>query len=376
MTTFPNLLNSRRISIPRWSLEEICHRGPKTLPQAKTLKAEFALNQDLTIMFTSGSTDVLKAVLHTFGNHYYSAKGSNENIPVESSDRWFLTLPLYHVGGLSILFRVLLGRGTIVIQDPEEDIVQSIKTYGITHVSLVATHLYRLLQNKAAKTVLRGLKAILLGGSAIGDSLAREALRNRWPVCFSYGLTEMSSRVATTHFSDRTYPTRQGKILNYRQVRISDEGEILVKGPTLFKGYVDGNKILKPFDKKSWFHTGDLGEFVRPGELRVTGRKDNMFISGGENIQPEEIEYYLLQLKEVENALVVPVPDPEFGCRPAVFIKNVPGRTLDQKKIIRFLKRYLPKFKIPDHFFPWPDLIDEKDGKINRPSFIKLIPSA
>ena len=89
----------------------------------------FSLHQPATIIFTSGTTGTPKAVLHSIGNHLYSAKGSNDNIPVEPGDRWLLSLPLYHVGGLSILFRILLGRGTLVIVPSTRDVARPLDQY-------------------------------------------------------------------------------------------------------------------------------------------------------------------------------------------------------------------------------------------------------
>lgn len=113
-----------------------------------------------TIIFTSGSSGRPKAALHTFGNHYYSALGSETNIALSEGDRWLLSLPLYHVGGLSILFRCLLAGATISVPETGTRLEDSISTLGVTHVSLVATQLRRLLDERAD---LSGLKTILLG---------------------------------------------------------------------------------------------------------------------------------------------------------------------------------------------------------------------
>src|SRR5208337_783805 len=98
------------------------------------------------------------------------------------------------------------------------------------------------------------------------------------------------------------------KVLPYRQLSISSEGEILVKGEVLFKGYVTGAKLNLPvFD--SWFPTGDMGQLDKSGCLTVTGRRDSMFISGGENIHPEEIERVLLSIEGIAEAIVIPKED-------------------------------------------------------------------
>ena len=142
-----------------------------------------------------------------------------------------------------------------------------------------------------------------------------------------------------------------GQVLRGREVSISGEGEILVRGETLFAGYVEGGKLDLPLDTDGWFHTGDLGELDENGSLHVLGRRDNLFISGGENIQPEEIEEVLCRLDSIDEAVVVPVPDPEFGHRPVAFVRtagNGPGDLAPK------LREFLPGFKIPTAFHPWP----------------------
>jgi O-succinylbenzoic acid--CoA ligase len=149
-----------------------------------------------------------------------------------------------------------------------------------------------------------------------------------------------------------------------REVSISQGGEILVRGATLFAGYVEDGTPDRPVDSDGWFHTGDLGELDENGFLRVLGRKDNMFVSGGENIQPEEIEEALSALSGVEAAVVVPVDDPEFGQRPVAFVRMEGEKTVD---LAPGLEKILPRFKIPVAFYAWPE---EGGGmKVNRVSF-------
>lgn len=322
-------------------------------PEEKPRKCLYSLNQDATILFTSGSTAAPKAVLHTFGNHYFNALGSAKLIPVKAGDRWLLTLPLYHVSGLSILFRILLGKGTLVLPDPQKTLAQNIEAFRITHISLVSTQLRRLVQEcRVPKTLnrLKSLKHVLVGGSAIAPPLIRQAAELNLPIHITYGSTEAASQVATTKLTkDRL--VGKAKILHGREVQISTQNEIWIKGKTLFKGYVIGRRLQRPFKQGGWFPTGDFGRVIDGRYLEVFGRKDRMFISGGENIYPEEIERFLLKLDEVEKAEVVPVPHKEFGRRPAAFIKFRRGRRLPPQTLSVFLAKHLPKYKIPDKFY-------------------------
>ncbi|HET7478968.1 MAG TPA: o-succinylbenzoate--CoA ligase [Rubrobacteraceae bacterium] len=328
---------------------------------------DIPLNRPATIIFTSGSTGTPKAALHTFGNHYYSALGSGANIPLASDDRWLHSLPLYHVGGLSIVFRCLLSGAAMAMPEAGIPLGEAIARSGATHVSLVATQLRRLLaQNHSSET----LKAVLMGGGPVPDTLVDEALDRGLPVHTSYGLTEMASQVTTTPpDASRAARHTSGRVLPHREVSVAEDGEILVRGDTLFAGYVEGDVVDPRLDAEGWFHTKDLGELDADGYLRVTGRRDNQFVSGGENVQPEEIEAALCKVRGVEEAVVVPVPDEEFGERPVAFVRAPTGLPEDLAKA---LEPVLPRFKIPAVFHEWPEFSGPEGMKPDRAAFRKL----
>lgn len=307
---------------------------------------EMPLAGPATVVFTSGSTGAPKAALHTFGNHYLNAAGSNGNIVLAPGDRWLHSLPLYHVGGLSIIFRCLLAGAALALPEAGAPLGGSIHELGATHVSLVSTQLLRLLDEDAD---LSGLRAVLMGGGPIPPSLLDAALARGVPIHTSYGLTEMASQVTTTPpGAGREELRTAGSALPHREVRVSGEGEILVKGPTLFAGYLREGGTDLPLDDGGWFGTGDLGEMDAGGNLTVLGRRDNLFVSGGENVRPEEIEAALSSIPGVEEAVVVPVPDPEFGARPVAFVRRSGGADLAHA-----LEAVLPRFKIPKTFHEW-----------------------
>lgn len=330
--------------------------------------------QDATILFTSGSAGSPKAVLHSLENHYYNARGSNWNIPIKPGDRWLLSLPLYHVGGLAILFRVILAGGTVVLPDENLTLEKVLQNFDITHISLVPTQLKRLLRREENLTALRNMKAVLLGGAPIPDHLIQQAMANKITVFTSYGSTEMSSQITTTAAGDSLAELNSaGRLLPYRELRIDEESEILVRGKTLFKGYLEKGKLNSARDDDGWFHSGDLGIMNEKGYLKILGRKDNMFISGGENIYPEEIEQELCQLDGVQDAVVVAVKHAEFGKRPVAFVKTADNSEYILTSLKGRLRQILPAYKVPDKFFPWPEWNDTSRMKINRNDFKKIV---
>lgn len=329
-----------------------------------------SFDQPASLIFTSGSTGEPAAALHTFGNHYFSALGSNKNICFEPGDRWLLALPTYHVGGLAILFRAFLSGGTVVLPDEGTAIAETIERFCVTHVSLVATQFYRLLKEPAGKRALSKLKAILLGGSAIPGSLIDAANALKLPIYTSYGSTEMASQITTTPPNVAPEKLRSsGKLLPFRELKIAPDGEILVRGETLFAGYWQAGKLQRTRDAEGWFASGDLGRLDADGYLHVLGRKDNLFISGGENIQPEEIEKILNRHPDVVQSMVVPVQNDEFGMRPAAFIEMKNGCILNGEQLRTYLAGRLASYKIPPFFFVWPDKPPQKSIKLNRKFF-------
>ena len=145
-----------------------------------------------------------------------------------------------------------------------------------------------------------------------------------------------------------------GEIMPYRNVKIEKDHEIWINGNTLFKGYWNvSTETIDPADQEGWFPTKDLGRWTDQHQFEVIGRKDRQFISGGENIQPEEIERALCSLPGIHQASVFPIIDPEFGERPVAFIDDATG-SYTLTNIREVLQSQLPSFMHPIRIFPYP----------------------
>jgi O-succinylbenzoic acid--CoA ligase len=348
-----------------WSAEKVVVMfSPSTAYQPI---ARYGLDQPATIIWTSGSGGTPRAVLHTVANHYYSALGANRNLRLHTGDRWLTSLPLDHVGGMAVVFRCWLAGATIVMPDPGRALGDMVADCHPTHLSVVGTQLQRLLLQHPAWDSQSLPRVVLAGGGPMPPALMEAARKGRWPIYRTYGLTEMASQV--TAVRPDSPPQKRwstaGVALRHREIRIAASGEIEVRGQTRFRGYVEDGDLVTPFDEEGWYATGDIGCLDEEGYLTVVGRKDAMFISGGENIQPEEIEQALEGIAGIEQAVVVPIADDEYGQRPAAFVRAVNG-AFDAAALAASLESILPRFKIPDAFYPWPVVDDGPDLKPDR----------
>jgi o-succinylbenzoate---CoA ligase len=255
-------------------------------------------------------------------------------------------LPLFHVGGLSILLRsVVYGIPAVVHWRFEPGQVnQAIDAGRVTLVSVVSTMLNRLLDERADRSFPPTLRVVLLGGGPAPLPLLERALHARTPVVQTYGLTETASQVVTLAPEDAIRKVGSaGKPLMGSQIRIEADGEICVRGPTVSPGYLH----QAPRPTGDWLRTGDLGYLDAEGYLYVLDRRDDLIVSGGENVYPSEVEAALLAHPAVAEAGVVGLPDPEWGRTVAAVVKLEDGQTASPDELIAFCRQRLAAYKVP-----------------------------
>lgn len=318
--------------------------------EGETFESSYSVNSLASIVFTSGSTGRPKAVAHTSSQHLASASGLLERLKFTQRDCWLLSLPMYHVSGLAIVYRWLSSGATLKIGTGifESDIQE------VTHASLVATQLKRLL----ASRVKTRLTHVLLGGSHIPLELSQQAASQGIETWLGYGMTEAASTV-TAKPIDHRY--NAGEVLPKRKLKIVDS-RIYIGGETLASGYYQQGD-LQPITENGWFDSRDLGMWVGE-ELKVIGRADNQFISGGENIHCEEIESVLNQLPQIKQSLVIPVENEEFGHRPVAVIEL--NTALTKSRIEQHLRERLVKFKWPIAYYIMPSELSTGGVKVSR----------
>jgi len=337
-----------------------CFLGSYT-GSASGIVAEWQSQRLASIVFTSGSTGKAKAVAHSGNNHLYSAAGLLQSFAYTTQDSWLLSLPLFHVSGLAIVWRWLFAGGQLVLPSVDSLVEQLSQ---VTHASLVPTQLKRYLNQLDIKKDSISLKRILLGGAVIPVVLTDKA-RSLGIECWSgYGMTEMASTV-TAKPADSSAGV--GSLLAHRSLTICGKN-IKVRGASLGIGYYYRGVLRSMTDDDGWLVTGDLGEKAHgdklADELFILGRNDNMFISGGENIHPEQIERVLLSHPFINQALVFPCEDAEFGQRPIAVIDST--EPLSVKDMNKFLKGKLIKFMWPINYYSLPDSINVSGIKLMR----------
>ncbi|WP_232353041.1 o-succinylbenzoate--CoA ligase [Hafnia alvei] len=306
-----------------------------------------------TLTLTSGSTGMPKAAAHSFQAHLSSAAGVLSIMPFEQGDSWLLSLPLFHVSGQGIVWRWLLAGASLAVRNmhPLDDALR-----GCTHASLVPTQLWRLL-NQPETTLT--LKDVLLGGAMIPVDLTEQAEARGIRCWCGYGLTEMASTVCAKRADDLP---GVGLPLIGRELMLAD-GEILLRGDNMASGYWRDGHLFPLADADGWFHTRDRGE-MQNGELRIIGRLDNLFFSGGEGIQPEDVERVLLTHPDIQQAFVLPVDDCEFGQRPVAVIEAQEG--LDLSSLAQWTQGKLARFQQPIRYYLLPEALKLGGIKISR----------
>jgi O-succinylbenzoic acid--CoA ligase len=304
----------------------------------------------LAVVPTSGTRGTPKGVLLSRRAFLASAAASAGNLGWENDDRWLLALPLAHVGGLSILVRTLAARRCVVLTGSGSfDAMKTIRAIDerrVTLASLVPPMLQTMLEAHPAWRPPEHLRALLLGGGPASPDLLALAADRGVPVLTTYGLTEMCSQVTTQRY--RTVNRGEmgsGSPLEGVELRIVD-GEIQVRGPMLFSGYLEGGHMASGLDSDGWFSTGDEGELDGRGRLHVRGRLDRSIVTGGENVDPIEVEATLRSLPSIRDAVVFGVDDPKWGSVVAAALV-LEGRTPELAALREEMRSNLASYKRP-----------------------------
>lgn len=345
----------------------------------------------LAIIYTSGTAGRPKGAMLTVGNFWWNAVGSALNLGTRADDRWLICLPLFHVGGLSIVMRAAIyGICAEIHEGFDAGAVNAAIDAGkVTMLSAVGVMLERMLDARGDIPYPSTLRCVLVGGGPVTESLLTRCSRLSLPVVPSYGLTETCSQVVAASPGDATRrPGAAGKPLYPNEVRLStdsrrdwhpgDAGEILVRGPVVMAGYAGQPAGTRRAIVDGWLHTGDVGRIDEDGYLHVLDRRDDLIVTGGENVYPAEVESALLTHPAVLEAAVVGMSDPTWGQRVVAVTRlretGDAAGSVDASVLSAHCRSRLATYKTPrDFHFVKQPLPRTASGKIRRSAVRELL---
>jgi len=317
------------------------------------------------IISTSGSEGQPKAVMLSNGNLDAAARASNERLPLGPGDIWLACLPLYHIGGQSILWRCAQAGATVLLHDGFDApaVVADMAQRPVTHISLVPAMLARLLEIGARPPPT--LRHAIIGGAALSLALYDQASQAGWPLNPSYGMSETAAQIATWTPADG--PWHQGLVghaLGRNQLSVAEDGRIRVRGPQVMSGYLgaNGNK------QNAWLSSGDLGKIDENGRLTITGRADDMLISGGRNVHPTEVESSLAACPGIRDVAVTGQSDARWG---DLVVALVVGDA-SAEEIADWSRAHLPSAARPRRIIHLASLPRSAAGKLERSALRRL----
>lgn len=339
---------------------------------AAPLQEEINLADPFTIIYTSGTTGFPKGVVHTYGNHWWSAVSSALNLGMNKADKWLIALPLFHVSGLSTMMKsVIYGMPIYLMKKFDVALVhEAIMDKQVTIVSVVTLMVQRLVEKLGTDKYPDTLRCFLLGGGPAPKVLLEKAKEKGVPVFQSYGMTETTSQIATLSPQDALGKIGSaGKPLLPAQLKIVEPGsdgvgEIVVKGPMVTSGYYKNPAANEKTIVDEWLHTGDLGYLDEQGFLFVVDRRTDLIISGGENIYPSEIENALAKMPEIKEAGVTKREDATWGHVPVAYV--VANESITEEQIFDFLSKHLAKYKLPKEIHFISELPRNASNKLVR----------
>ena len=388
-SALPGLALLARIGSGPFGAEEVGDMIARELG-ATVRNADVQYDDPCWLFFTSGTTGRPKGAVLTHGqmtfvltNHLCDLMpGTTEQ------DASLVVAPLSHGAGAHQMTQMVRGAKTVLLASDRldvEDAWRTIERHRITNVFTVPTILKMLVEHPAADQYDHScLRYVIYAGAPMYREDQKLALAKLGPVLVQYfGLGEVTgnitvlppalhamedsptARIGTCGF-ERTGMQVQIQDAAGRELPLGEVGEICVCGPAVFAGYWENPTANAKSFRDGWFRTGDLGRMDDEGFLYITGRESDMYISGGSNIYPREIEEKILTHADVAEVAVLGVPDPKWGEIGVAVCVPRPGRTLDEAELLDWLGGRIARYKLPRHLFIWDELPKSGYGKITK----------
>jgi fatty-acyl-CoA synthase len=314
------------------------------------------------ILYTSGSTGTPKGAILPHRQILYNALATCSGWQLSAEDVAPISTPLFHTGGWNVFATPLwFAGGTVVLFEgfDAQDFLSGLADTGCTMALTVPTQLLMLAETPAWGMPLPRLRTFISGGAPCPRPLATAVLAAGYRFREGYGLTECGPNCfATSEAIAANHPGSVGLPIPFLEIRLEGEqgadagpgepGEILLRGPQLFAGYLGRPDLTAAaIDADGWLRTGDLAQCGEDGIYRICGRKKEMFISGGENVYPGEVEAALCEMAGVQEAVVVGVPDARWGEVGRAFVVARAGATLREGDVLAHARQRLAGYKRP-----------------------------
>ena len=337
------------------------------------------------VLYTSGTTGQPKGAVLPVRKGFFNALNALEFLDLRRGDRVLLVLPLFHSGGLFIQLVPALYAGCTVLLHPRFDpdaVLRAIRDQGATQLLAVPTVLRRLLAAGGAGDLAR-LRACGIGGEPVPEDLIRVCTGAGVELRQLMGQTETSIFLWATARDLRERPGTVGRPVRHADVRVGDAearpvppgepGELWVRGPTVMTGYCNDPGLTRDAFRDGWLRTGDLARRDGEGFHYLVGRAKDMYISGGENVYPAEVEAVLREHPAVAEAAVVGVPDPTWGEVGHAFLEPVPGAAVDPESVLEWCAGRLARFKCPRHVTVVAELPRTDLGKVRKAELLDRV---
>jgi O-succinylbenzoic acid--CoA ligase len=344
-----------------------------SLPE-KNRQVNFSRDKTALMLFTSGSSGKPKAVVLSFENLIQSALTGNKVLNQTKEDKWLASLPFYHIGGFSIIFRALIFGTSIIIPSllSNDNLIESIKKCKPTLASLVSNQLKKLVDENFVPP--KELRMVLLGGGFSDKNLILTAIEKGWKIAKVYGSTETSSFVSFMNYDEvKEKPGASGKAIPPNKIIITDEGEIAVQSQSVMQGYFNNEEETGEKIKNGFYYSGDIGRLDEDGYLYVEAKRNDLIVSGGENVNPLEIENVILSQSKVNEVCVVGIEDKEWGLIVSAAVVLKESGKLSENELKNFLRDKIAPYKIPKQIIFINKLPKSSLGKIEREKVRELL---
>jgi fatty-acyl-CoA synthase len=311
-------------------------------------------NDPLLLVYTSGTTGKPKGALLTHANCFWTNVGFDVATGVAGDDVVLQVLPQFHCGGWNVQALLALWKGARTVLErafDAERCLELIERKRVTTLMGVPANYQFMAQSpRFAETDVSSLRRAVVGGAPMPLSLL-ETWRDRGvEIVQGYGLTEAAPNVLCLPPEDAVRKAGYaGKPYPGVEVALSEAGELLVRGPNVFAGYWRNEQATRDAFVDGWLRTGDVAERDEEGNYRISGRLKDMYISGGENVYPAEVEDVLLALDGVDDAAVVGVPDERWGEVGIAFVVKSDNSELTADDVVAACRERLARFKVPAH---------------------------